>query len=227
MCGYLITKRNVVRLTLFHKKVLPQPLCNFCGNNSESADQSLPSHEVSHSASHRHLRPSSHEIIQEDTPALYVDAALDPDRGVTGLGLVFKIGSQRIIDIAKIHKPGPSSPIFAKAQALFHGLSWWLSSQLMPNCIFSDCLNLVSKVNSNWKDNSALSSLVAQIRISFSSFPGVSFLHLPCQLNTTAHSLAKEAIKMREDDNEDSPMNNNYNLVIFMEYPVKVAFLKE
>ncbi|KAF4354581.1 hypothetical protein F8388_019566 [Cannabis sativa] len=96
-----------------------------------------------------------------DTPTLYVDAALDQDRCITGLGCVFKVGSHRIIDSAKIQKPGASSPIFAEAQALYHGLSWCLSSQLMPSFIFSDCLNLVSKVNGTWKDNSAISSLVA------------------------------------------------------------------
>ncbi|KAF4384443.1 hypothetical protein G4B88_028517 [Cannabis sativa] len=120
------------------------------------------------------------------------------------LGFVFKVGPHCIIDSASIQKPGASSPILAEAQALYHGLSWCLSSQLLPRFVFSDCLNLVSKVNSIWKDNSVLSSLVAQIRLSFSNFPGVSFLHLPRKLNRSVHSLAKEAIRMREDDHEDS-----------------------
>ncbi|KAF4350251.1 hypothetical protein G4B88_020464 [Cannabis sativa] len=123
--------------------------------------QHLHSQDISHSASHQHLFSSCPEIIQEDTPTLYVDAALDQDRCITGLGCVFKVGSHRIIDSAKIQKPGASSPIFTEAQALYHGLSWCLSSQLMPGFIFSDCLNLVSKVNGTWKDNSAISSLVA------------------------------------------------------------------
>uniref|UniRef100_A0A803PCV1 Reverse transcriptase domain-containing protein n=1 Tax=Cannabis sativa TaxID=3483 RepID=A0A803PCV1_CANSA len=177
-------------------------VCNYLRDYREA--QHLHSQDISHSTSHQHLLLSFPEIIQEDTPALYVDAALDQDRCITRLGFVFKVGSHRIIDSAKIQKPGASSPIFTEAQALYHGLSWCLSSQLMPRFIFSDCLNLISKVNGTWKDNSALSSLVAQIRLSFSNFHGVSFLHLPRQLNTSAHSLAKEAIRMREDDHEDS-----------------------
>ncbi|KAF4403923.1 hypothetical protein G4B88_014379 [Cannabis sativa] len=140
----------------------------------------------------------------EDTPALYVDATLDHDHCITGLGCIFKVGPHRIIASEKNLKPGASSPIFVEAQALLHGISWCLSSQLKPSFIFTDCLNLVSKVNRNWQDNSALSSLVAQIRHSFSDFPGVSFQYLPRQLNTSAHFLAKEAIRLREDGHEDS-----------------------
>ncbi|KAF4367792.1 hypothetical protein F8388_016615 [Cannabis sativa] len=68
----------------------------------------------------------------------------------------------------------------------------------------SGAANSSSVVNGNWQDNSALSSLVAQIRHSFSDFPGVSFQYLPRQLNTSAHFLAKEAIRLREDAHEDS-----------------------
>uniref|UniRef100_A0A803PKP6 Reverse transcriptase domain-containing protein n=1 Tax=Cannabis sativa TaxID=3483 RepID=A0A803PKP6_CANSA len=177
-------------------------VCNYLQEYREA--QELHSQDSFHSASHQHPHVSRQEIIQEDTPALYVDAALDQDRCVTGIGCVFKVGSSRIIASTNILKPGAPLPIFAKAQALFHGLSWCFSSQLMPRFIFTDCLNLVSKVNGKWLDNSALSILVAQIRHSFSNFPGVSLLHLPRQLNTTAHFLAREAIRLRGDAIEDS-----------------------
>ncbi|KAF4367771.1 hypothetical protein G4B88_011072 [Cannabis sativa] len=157
--------------------------------------------EVSHHQSYN-SQSSIPCIIQEDTPALYVDAALDQDNCVTGLGFVFKIGPHRVVASAKIHKPGSFTPIFAEGQALLEGISWCLSSQLRPEFIFTDCRNLVSKVNGHWKDQSALSSLVSKIRYS-SNFPDVSLKYLPRQFNANAHSLAKEAIRLREEDDEE------------------------
>ncbi|KAF4368638.1 hypothetical protein G4B88_020034 [Cannabis sativa] len=72
-------------------------------------------------------------------------------------------------------------------------------NQLKSNLIFTDCLNLVSKVNGTWKDQSALSSLVSKIRQSISNFPDASLQHLPHHFNVQAHSLAKEAIRQQED----------------------------
>ncbi|KAF4357441.1 hypothetical protein F8388_011179 [Cannabis sativa] len=119
------------------------------------------------------------ELIQQDTPALFVDAALDQDRGVTGIGCVLKIGLHQVIATTNSHKPGAPPPIFAEAQALAHG-----------------CLNLVSKVNGNWQDNSTLALIVKQIRQSFSNFPDASLVHLPREFNTTTHFLAREAIRL-------------------------------
>ncbi|KAF4353807.1 hypothetical protein G4B88_009401 [Cannabis sativa] len=79
------------------------------------------------------------------------------------------------------------------------GLSWCLSLHMQPKFIFTDCLNLVSKVIGKWKDNSALSSLVSKIRQSFSYFPASSLHHLSRQFNVEAHHLAKEAIRQRRD----------------------------
>ncbi|KAF4396493.1 hypothetical protein F8388_005763 [Cannabis sativa] len=117
-----------------------------------------------------------------------------------GLGFVFKIGLHRVVTSTKIHKPGASTPIFAESQAHLDGIAWCLSSQLKLEFMFTDCLNLVSKVNGHWKDQSTLSSLVLKIRHSFSNFPDASLKYFPRQFNANAHSLAKEAIRLREED---------------------------
>ncbi|KAF4361118.1 hypothetical protein G4B88_000419 [Cannabis sativa] len=101
---------------------------------------------------------------------------------------------------ARIFKPGASSPIFAEAQALYEGLHWCFSSNLQPRFVFSDCINLVSKVNGNWHDYSPLSSLVHQIRTFLSRFPEATLLHVPRQHNDKAHSLAKLALRLRDED---------------------------
>uniref|UniRef100_A0A803PK91 Reverse transcriptase zinc-binding domain-containing protein n=1 Tax=Cannabis sativa TaxID=3483 RepID=A0A803PK91_CANSA len=218
-------------LNLFHKKVLNEPFCHFCGGDPESVthvliDCTRARRVWKHSKfknfhnDHRrvyikefylqgiHLIPkedlplfqpinefSSQSsvkcIIQEDTRALSVAAALDHDNCVTGLGFVFKIGLHRVVTSTKIHKPGASTPIFAESQAHLDGIAWCLSSQLKLEFMFTDCLNLVSKVNGHWKDQSTLSSLVLKIRHSFSNFPDASLKYFPRQFNANAHSLAK------------------------------------
>uniref|UniRef100_A0A803PSF4 Reverse transcriptase domain-containing protein n=1 Tax=Cannabis sativa TaxID=3483 RepID=A0A803PSF4_CANSA len=103
-------------------------------------------------------------ILLPSTTALFVDAALSTNAPATGIGMVFMQGLSHIQQSARIFKPGASSPIFAEAQALCEGLQWCLSSNLTPRFIFSDCINLVSKVNGNWHDYSPLSTLILQIR---------------------------------------------------------------
>ncbi|KAF4348141.1 hypothetical protein G4B88_015786 [Cannabis sativa] len=109
-------------------------------------------------------------------------------------------GTSHIHHYASINKSGASSPIFAEAQALAGGLQWCLSSNLTPEYIFSDCLNLVSKVKGNWHDHSPLSTLVHQIRTFLSRFPEASLLHVSRQHNDKAHSLAKQALRLRDED---------------------------
>ncbi|XP_060965278.1 uncharacterized protein LOC133034246 [Cannabis sativa] len=145
-------------------------------------------------ASHQHLPPS----LSPDTPALFVDAAVDHQNGLTGTGFVFKCGFQTVLASHYHRLPGAVSPIFSEGQALLQSLKWCIDSQFSPQVVFSDCLNLVSKVNGAWQDNSALSGLVSRIRLLFSNFPGASLQFLPRQFNMDAHNLAREALRSRE-----------------------------
>ncbi|KAF4403353.1 hypothetical protein G4B88_007999 [Cannabis sativa] len=140
------------------------------------------------------------QILAQSTTALFVDAALNQTASTTGFGLVFMSGASHISQSASITKSGTPSPIFAEAQALAEGIQWCLALNLKPDYIFSDCLNLVTKVNGNWQDNSPLSSLVHQIRTFLSRFPEASLLHTPRQHNAQAHSLAKQALRLRDED---------------------------
>ncbi|KAF4356959.1 hypothetical protein F8388_015935 [Cannabis sativa] len=148
--------------------------------------------------------PELDQLLHENTHALFVDAALNPEKAATGLGLVFTQGLSHVHKSAKIYKSGAPTPIFAEAQALYEGLQWCMTSQLNPRFIFSDCLNLVSKVNGNWQDYSSLSTLIQKIRSFLSRFPEASLLHVARQLNHNAHSLAKAALRLRDEDLEDS-----------------------
>ncbi|KAF4352673.1 hypothetical protein F8388_002908 [Cannabis sativa] len=153
-------------------------------------------------------QPSSphalHHILQEDTPALFVDAALNHEDAATGLGLVFRKGPHQILNSATFCKAGASTPIFGEAQSLYEGIQWCISSQLIPRFIFTDCLNLVTKVNGTWHDHSTLSSLIVKIRLSLSNFAEASLLHLSRQFNKNAHSLAKAALRSRDEELEES-----------------------
>ncbi|XP_030478322.2 uncharacterized protein LOC115695396 [Cannabis sativa] len=94
-------------------------------------------------SSHQHWLLS----LSPDTPALFVDAALDHQAGLTGAGFVFKRGYQTVLASQSRRLPGVVSPIFSEGQALLQSLKWCIDSQFTPQVVFSDCLNLVSKVN--------------------------------------------------------------------------------
>ncbi|KAF4391432.1 hypothetical protein G4B88_005503 [Cannabis sativa] len=145
-------------------------------------------------SSHQHLPPS----LSPDTPALFVDAAIDHHNGLTGAGFVFKRGYQTVLASQYRRLPGVVSPIFSEGQALLQSLKWCIDSQFSPQVVFSDCLNLVSKVNGDWQDNSALSGLVSRTRLLFSNFPGASLQLLPRHFNLEAHNCAREALRSRE-----------------------------
>ncbi|KAF4392196.1 hypothetical protein F8388_012652 [Cannabis sativa] len=171
---------------------------------NEAQQNNLVDHSVSVSNQRtHHSQLFSVDDFQEDSPALYVDAALDHNHGLTGIGFTFKIGHHQIVASENRRLPGASTPIFAEGQALLQGLSWCVDSQLQPEFIFSDYLNLVSKVKGNWQDHSVLSGLVSQIKLFFSNFPEASLKYLPRQFNTVAHRLAKDAIRLREEGHEE------------------------
>ncbi|KAF4347037.1 hypothetical protein F8388_003313 [Cannabis sativa] len=155
--------------------ISPATRATFTREHSQVEDFDYTEAQLSYTAdqSNSKATPISQHIqrlqtigFQEDSPALYVDAAFDKKNALTGTSFIFKIGCQ-------------------------HPLS--------PKFVFSDCLNLVSKVNSEWHDHSALSGLVSRIRLLFSNFPEASLHFLPRQLNMAAHGLAKEALRLREE----------------------------
>uniref|UniRef100_A0A803PZ99 Reverse transcriptase domain-containing protein n=1 Tax=Cannabis sativa TaxID=3483 RepID=A0A803PZ99_CANSA len=171
---------------------------------NEAQQNNLDDHWVSVSnqrTHHSQLFPI--DDFQEDSPTLYVDAALDHNHVLTGIGFTFKIGHHQIVASKNRRLLGASTPIFAEGQALLQGLSWCIDSQLQPEFIFSDYLNLVSNVKGNWQDHSVLSGLVSQIKLFFSNFPEASLKYLPRQFNTAAHRLAKDAIRLREEGHEE------------------------
>ncbi|KAF4346548.1 hypothetical protein G4B88_021721 [Cannabis sativa] len=154
-------------------------------DSQPSEDSNIPQ------SSHQHRPPS----LSPETPALFVDAAIDHHKSLTGAGFVFKRGHQTVLASKFSRLPGVVSPIFSEGQALLQSLNWCIDSQYTPQVVFSDCLNLVSKVNGDWQDNSALSGLVSRIRLLFSNFPGASLQFIPRQFNMEAHNCAREALR--------------------------------
>ncbi|KAF4353671.1 hypothetical protein G4B88_020122 [Cannabis sativa] len=56
--------------------------------------------------------------FQEDSPALYVDAAFDKKNALTGTSFIFKIGCQHPVASHFFLLPRASSPLFAKGEAM-------------------------------------------------------------------------------------------------------------
>ncbi|KAF4376230.1 hypothetical protein F8388_018899 [Cannabis sativa] len=132
-----------------------------------------------------------HESSTRSSPTSSVGTRKHFTRQSTQVG---DSGLSHVQHSTRIFKPGASSPLFAEAQALYEGLNWCVASNLQPRFVFSDCLNLITK------DNSSLSSLVQRIRTFLSSFPEATLLHVQRQHNDKAHSLAKLALRLRDED---------------------------
>ncbi|KAF4354610.1 hypothetical protein F8388_009601 [Cannabis sativa] len=168
---YIWNTRNSI---LFKKNLTTNNVEEFVeykdAQHSQQHD-SQPSEDSNIPQSSHQLRPPS---LSPETPALFVDAATDHLKSLTGAGFVFKRGHQTVLASNFSRLPGVVSPIFSEGQALLQSLNWCIDSQFTPQVVFSDCLNLVSKVNGDWQDNSALSA-PAQPNMSKSEF---NFLNL-------------------------------------------------
>uniref|UniRef100_A0A803PZ74 Reverse transcriptase domain-containing protein n=1 Tax=Cannabis sativa TaxID=3483 RepID=A0A803PZ74_CANSA len=177
------------------EEIVVNYLQDYSAAQCKHQDDNLHSEATHTPPASQHQHPPS---LSPETPSLFVDAAIDQQNGITGTGFIFKHGFQAVLASHYHQLPGAVSPIFAEGQALLQSLKWCIDSQFSPQIVFSDCLNLVSKVNGAWQDNSALSGLVSQIRLLFSNFPGASLQFLPRQFNMDAHVLAREALRSRE-----------------------------
>ncbi|KAF4361830.1 hypothetical protein F8388_016416 [Cannabis sativa] len=200
---------NTQNSTLFNKSGVPNNVeefvinylqnyiatqCNYKGDQLDS--EATP---ISRTAQQQHP-----PLLHPDSPSLFVDAALDHKNGLTGTGFIFKLGFQTVLASHCRHLPGVVPPIFDEGHALILSLKWCLDSQLSPKFVFSDCLNLVFKVNSAWQDNSALSGLVSRIRSLFSNFPDASLQCLPrhgdCGMYVIEHKLLDRPFDGVDDD---------------------------
>ncbi|XP_060965639.1 uncharacterized protein LOC115713676 [Cannabis sativa] len=177
------------------EEIVVNYLQDYSAAQCKHQDDNLHSEATHTPPASQHQHPPS---LSPETPSLFVDAAIDQQNGITRTGFIFKHGFQDVLASHYHQLPGAVSPIFAEGQALLQSLKWCIDSQFSPQIVFSDCLNLVSKVNGAWKDNSALSGLVSRIRLLFSNFPGASLQFLPRQFNMDAHVLAREALRSRE-----------------------------
>ncbi|KAF4401726.1 hypothetical protein G4B88_000774 [Cannabis sativa] len=98
-----------------------------------------------------------------------------------------------------LSKWGASTSLFAEAQALLEGLHWCTAIKIPLASIESDCLQLIPKVKSSWKDDSALSSVIELIRKSLSQFPNASLYHISTIVNCVAQHHAREALRQDKD----------------------------
>uniref|UniRef100_A0A803PKB0 Reverse transcriptase domain-containing protein n=1 Tax=Cannabis sativa TaxID=3483 RepID=A0A803PKB0_CANSA len=135
-------------------------------------------HSSVSSMTNNHSPAVQDHILLPSTTALFVDATLSTNAPTTYWD-GFMQGPPHIQQPPDFQTRA-SSPILPSAQALCEGLQWCLSSNLTPRFIFSDCINLVSKVNGNWHDYSPLSTLVHRRNLPL-QLPSVTLSHVSRQ----------------------------------------------
>ncbi|KAF4351186.1 hypothetical protein G4B88_005548 [Cannabis sativa] len=177
-------------LNLFHKKVLPQPSCSSCSTNIESVSHALiDCTRARHIWKHSKFKNFHNDHRSYDIKDYYLQALQlisKEDLPHFGLAVFLRLALIALLIQQKSSSQEPPPPSSQRPK-LFTMAS--LGSQRLM------ALGRITR---------PFQALFLRPGTPSPTSPGFSFLPLPRQLNTSAHSLAKQAIRMREDDHDDS-----------------------
>uniref|UniRef100_A0A803P614 Reverse transcriptase domain-containing protein n=1 Tax=Cannabis sativa TaxID=3483 RepID=A0A803P614_CANSA len=158
-------------------------------------------HTVSPSAS---PMPTSVQGAAKWTPPtglnlkLNVDAALDANRNIVGVGAVVRNSDGHVL--AAMAKPivGNFASHIMEAQAMFHSLNWVIQLQLPISIVETDALLVANAFQFGSTAVSSYHDILLDVTSLLSFFPQVNVVHAKRSANMVAHSLAKFALGVEE-----------------------------
>uniref|UniRef100_A0A803PJK4 Reverse transcriptase domain-containing protein n=1 Tax=Cannabis sativa TaxID=3483 RepID=A0A803PJK4_CANSA len=175
-----------------------------------SALSYLGEYQTSRQATPTHLRNEVHRN-NEPTVApkwlnppsgrlkLNTDAAVDNVNRISGFGAILRDSDGQVVAAMSKPHPGCFKPEVMEALALRYSLQWLQSMNLPIHYIETDSLLVVKGLQARSLNVSDFHSVLNDITILMSNFPGVQISHVFRSANTFAHILAKYALSVDKE----------------------------
>ncbi|XP_030498069.2 uncharacterized protein LOC115713727 [Cannabis sativa] len=129
---------------------------------------------------------------------LNVDAALDANRNIIGVGAVVRNSDGHVL--AAMAKPivGNFASHIMEAQAMFHSLNWVIQLQLPISVVETNAFLVANALQYGSTAISSYHDILLDVTSLLSFFPQVNVVHAKRSANMVAHSLAKFALGVEE-----------------------------
>uniref|UniRef100_A0A803PM29 CCHC-type domain-containing protein n=1 Tax=Cannabis sativa TaxID=3483 RepID=A0A803PM29_CANSA len=175
-----------------------------------SAISYLGEYQASRQATPTHLRNEVHRNNEptvapkwlnppSDRLKLNTDAAVDTVNRISSFGAILRDSDGQVVaGMSKPH-PGCFKPEVMEALALRYSLQWLQSMNLPIHYIETDSLLVVKGLQARSLNVSDFHSVLNDISILMSNFPGVQISHVFRSANTFAHILAKYALSVDKE----------------------------
>jgi ribonuclease HI len=124
------------------------------------------------------------------------DAAIFHGRRVSSAGVIIRDHDGKFLVASHHFMSGHLEPELAEALALRRAVELALEEGVCNAIFESDCLSLISRINSGLEDRSSVGIIAAGIKHLVKDFTSVSFRHVRRALNEAAHLLAKSCVNV-------------------------------
>ncbi|XP_062102931.1 uncharacterized protein LOC133813917 [Humulus lupulus] len=145
---------------------------------------------------------SAHPTVAQVVPladgemCVHVDAGLDGDKGMVGMGAVVVDSLGFVRCSAATPLTASLAPHVAKAAAALQGMLLCIRPGFLRIRISTDCLRVCQSIARKEANNSEYGIVLQDIYQAWSSFSSISIGHCNRASNSTAHSLAKLALSL-------------------------------